>query len=149
MMKASRILIRQIKEFEEFRATAYKCPSGVWTIGYGHTAGVKRGDKVTEEEAEELLRKDLRFYEGFVEGLRVTTLQRKFDALVDFAFNVGCEALETSTLLKKVRGCAPNAEIRAEFMKWVYATVAGQKRKLKGLEVRRKWEADRFDGIID
>ena len=57
MMKVSRILIQQIKEFEGFRPNAYKCPAGVWTIGYGHTFGVKRGDKVTEEEAEELLRK--------------------------------------------------------------------------------------------
>lgn len=148
-LKASRTLINHIKDAEGFRSSAYKCPAGVWTIGYGHTYGVKRGDTITEDEAEELLRKDLKFYESFVNGLRVTSVQRKFDALVDFAYNVGCQALEESTLLKKIRNCAPNAEIRAEFMKWVYATVAGEKRKLKGLEVRRKWEADRFDGVIE
>ena len=66
---------------------------------------------------------------------------------VDFAYNLGCDALEGSTLLKKIRACAPDAEVRAEFMKWVYATVAGKKRKLEGLVKRRKWEADRFFNI--
>jgi lysozyme len=49
--------------------------------------------------------------------------------------------------LKKIRACAPDAEVRAEFMRWVYATVAGKKRKLDGLVKRRKWEADRFFNI--
>ena len=58
-MKASNTLIEAIKRFEGFRGTAYKCPAGVWTIGYGHTVGVKRGDKMTEGEAERQLRRDL------------------------------------------------------------------------------------------
>lgn len=147
-MKASKILIQKIKEFEGFRSTAYKCPAGVWTIGYGHTIGVKRGDTITEEDADKLLRQELRFYESFVEKLHVTCQQHKFDALVDFAFNVGCSALESSTLLKKIRMGKPSSEIRAEFCKWVYATVGGKKRKLKGLELRREWEADRYEGKI-
>ena len=125
-MKASNSLIEAIKRFEGFRGTAYRCPAGVWTIGYGHTAGVKRGDRMTEGEAERQLRRDL---------------------LVDFAYNLGCDALAGSTLLKKIRACAPDAEVRGEFMKWVYATVAGKKRKLEGLVKRRKWEADRFFNI--
>lgn len=55
-MKASNTLIEAIKRFEGFRGTAYKCPAGVWTIGYGHTVGVKHGDKMTEGEAERQLR---------------------------------------------------------------------------------------------
>lgn len=146
-MKASNSLIEAIKRFEGFRSTAYRCPAGVWTVGYGHTAGVKRGDKMTEGEAERQLRRDLAEYEAFVDKLGVTERQNKFDALVDFAYNLGCDALEGSTLLKKIRACAPAAEVRAEFMKWVYATVAGKKRKLEGLVKRRKWEADRFFNI--
>ncbi len=143
-MKASRILIDALKRFEGFRASAYRCPAGVWTIGYGHTSGVKRGDKISEAEADRLLRRDLIACEAYVEQLNVTCKQEKFDALVDFCFNMGCEALEHSTLLRKIRHCAPDAEVRAEFMRWVYATVAGKKRVLDGLVKRRQWEADRF-----
>lgn len=143
-MKASRILIDALKRFEGFRASAYRCPAGVWTIGYGHTSGVKRGDKISEAEADRLLRRDLIACEAYVEQLNVTCKQEKFDALVDFCFNMGREALEHSTLLRKIRHCAPDAEVRAEFMRWVYATVAGKKRVLDGLVKRRQWEADRF-----
>lgn len=143
-MKASRILIDALKRFEGFRASAYRCPAGLWTIGYGHTSGVKRGDKISEAEADRLLRRDLIACEAYVEQLNVTCKQEKFDALVDFCFNMGCEALEHSTLLRKIRHCAPDAEVRAEFMRWVYATVAGKKRVLDGLVKRRQWEADRF-----
>ena len=136
-MKASNSLIEAIKRFEGFRGTAYRCPAGVWTVGYGHTEG----------EAERQLRRDLAEYEAFVDKLGVTERQNKFDALVDFAYNLGCDALAGSTLLKKIRACAPDAEVRGEFMKWVYATVAGKKRKLEGLVKRRKWEADRFFNI--
>lgn len=139
-MKASELLIKKIKEFEGFRSEAYKCPAGVWTVGFGHTSGVKPGDKVTEEEADRMLRKDLIQYEAFVEKLNVSQKQEKFDALVDLAYNLGCAALERSTLLKKIRACRPDAEIRAEFMRWVYAG----KKKLPGLVTRRKWEADRY-----
>ena len=143
-MKASNTLIEAIKRFEGFRGTAYKCPAGVWTIGYGHTVGVKRGDKMTEGEAERQLRRDLAEYEAFVDKLGVTERQNKFDALVDFAYNLGCDALAGSTLLKKIRACAPDAEVRAEFMRWVYAAVAGKKRRLDGLVKRRKRAPDRF-----
>ena len=143
-MKASRILIEKIKEFEGFRSTAYKCPAGVLTIGYGHTAGVKQGQKITKEEADRLLVRDLIQYEAFVERLNVTCKQEKFDALVDFAFNLGCDALEGSTLLKKIRACRPDSEIRAEFMRWVYSG----KTKLPGLVTRRQWEADRYFNLV-
>ena len=56
-----------IKKFEGCKLTAYKCPAGVWTIGYGHTKGVKKGQKITKEEAEELLKQDL---QKFVDHVR-------------------------------------------------------------------------------
>lgn len=139
-MNISYRAIAKIKDFEGFSKKAYKCPAGVWTIGYGHTQGVKPGDVITASEAEHLLKKDLAQYEAFVERLNVTSQQCRFDALVDFAFNLGCAALEGSTLLKKIRECRPDTEVRAEFMRWVYAG----KKKLPGLVARRQWEADRF-----
>lgn len=142
-------MIEAIKRFEGFRGTAYKCPAGVWTVGYGHTEGVERGDKATKEEAERQLRRDLIPCEAFVERLFPSgTRQCRFDALTDFCFNLGCAALEGSTLLRKIRACAPDAEIREEFMRWTYATVAGKKRRLDGLVKRRAWEAARFLGEV-
>lgn len=139
-MRASEALIRKIKEFEGFRPQAYLCPGGRWTVGYGHVRGVSRGRRVTEREADGLLREDLKQYERCVAGLGVARTQGEFDALVDFAFNLGSESLRGSTLLRKIRSGAPEAEIRAEFRRWVY----GGGQILPGLVRRRQWEADRY-----
>lgn len=144
-MEASNVLIEKIKEFEGLRLSPYKCSAGVWTIGYGHTSGVTgRTPAITREQADKWLRSDLRAAEAYVNKLGVTSRQCKFDALVDFAFNLGQDALGDSTLLKKIRACAPDSEVRAEFMRWVYA----KGRKLDGLVKRRTWEADRFFGMV-
>ena len=58
-MKTSQRGINLIKQFEGVRLTAYKCPAGMYTIGYGHTRGVTRGMKITEEEASAYLASDL------------------------------------------------------------------------------------------
>ena len=102
-MKSSNTLIEAIKKFEGCRLKAYKCPAGVWTIGIGHTGGVEKGDTITEAQAERFLRQDLAHFEAYVDGLHVTSRQHCFDALVSFAFNVGCDALGGSTLLKKIQ----------------------------------------------
>ena len=62
-MKTSDRGIALIKSFERCRLTAYLCPSGVWTIGYGHTAGVTRGQTITQAEADSIVRVDLEEYE--------------------------------------------------------------------------------------
>ena len=147
-MESSELLIEKIKEFEGFASLAYVCPGGRWTVGYGHVRGVSRGRRVTEREADELLREDLKQYERCVRELDVARTQGEFDALVDFAYNVGCDALGRSTLLKKIRAAAPDAEVRAEFMRWVHATVAGKKVKLEGLVKRRQWDADRYFNLV-
>lgn len=144
-MEASRILIEKIKEFEGLRLSPYRCAGGVWTIGYGHTSGITgKTPAITKEQAEKWLRSDLIHYEAFVDRLNVTCKQCKFDALVDFAFNLGTEALSQSTLLKKIRACSPDKEVRAEFMKWVNA----KGKKMNGLVKRRQWEADRYFGLV-
>lgn len=137
-MRASDILIEAIKEFEGFRAEAYKCPSGVWTIGYGHTAGVKKGQRVSKARAEELLRQDLRSAEASVDKLDVAKTQGQYDALVDITFN--CGDMSKSTLVRKIREGAGKDEITKEFMRLVHS---GGK-VLSGLIKRRKWDAERF-----
>lgn len=139
-MRVSDICFEKIQEFEGLRLTAYKCPAGVWTIGYGHTKGVKMGQTITKAQAETLLRGDLLPCEEYVRGLNLELTQGQFDALVDFCFNLGTAALQRSTLLQKIRTKADEQTIRGEFAKWVNAGGV----RLPGLVKRRAWEADRY-----
>ena len=141
-MKSSELLINKIIEFEGCKLTAYKCPAGVWTIGVGHTKGVKQGQTITKAQAMTLLKGDLLPCENYVNNLGVCKTQGQFDALVDFAFNLGTAALGRSTLLKYIRQDKPEQYIRGEFAKWVNS----KGMRLKGLVIRRQWEADRYYG---
>lgn len=87
--------INLIKKFEGCRLTAYKCPAGVWTIGYGHTAGVKEGQKITQTQADTYLKEDLKVYEKHVNNLQLPLNQNQFDALVSFCYNCGSGNLKT------------------------------------------------------
>ena len=141
-MKSSELLLNKIIDFEGCKLTAYKCPAGVWTIGVGHTKGVKQGQTITEAQAMSLLKGDLLPCENYVNNLGVCKTQGQFDAIVDFAFNLGTAALGRSTLLKYIRAKKPEQYIREEFAKWVNS----KGMRLKGLVIRRQWEADRFYG---
>lgn len=90
-MKTSENGINLIKKFEGCRLKAYKCAAGVWTIGYGHAAGVKSTNVITKEQAEQYLTEDLERFEKNVERYRYRYdwNQNEFDAMVSFAFNVG------------------------------------------------------------
>lgn len=142
-MKTSETGIDLIKHYEGLQLQPYICPAGKPTVGFGHTGpDVVFGRTVTEAEAEQLLREDLRFAEKGVETYaRVPLTQGQFDALVSFAFNLGIGALRDSTLLKKVN--AKDFEgAAAEFGKWVH----GGGRVLPGLIKRRAAEAHLFRG---
>ena len=141
-MKSSELLLNKIIDFEGCKLTAYKCPAGVWTIGVGHTKGVKQGQTISEAQAISLLKGDLLPCENYVNNLGVCRTQGQFDALVDFAFNLGTAALGRSTLLKYIRQGKAEQYIRGEFAKWVKS---GGK-TLAGLVKRRAWEADRYFG---
>ena len=141
-MKSSELLINKIIEFEGCKLTAYKCPAGVWTIGVGHTKGVKQGQTITEAQAMSLLKGDLLPCENYVNNLGVCKTQGQFDSLVSFSFNLGTAALGRSTLLKYIRQGKAEQYIRGEFAKWVKS---GGK-TLAGLVKRRAWEADRYFG---
>ena len=142
-MKSSNTLLEKIKEFEGFKATAYRAiPSEKYlTIGYGHYGtDVRKDMKITKDAATELLKKDLAPIERYLSGMQGIDNQFKFDACVDFCFNLGMGNFNGSTLRKKIKAHASEKEIKAEFMRWVY----GGGKKLPGLVKRRTWEAERF-----
>lgn len=91
-MKIGQAGIDLIKKFEGCKLTAYKCPAGVWTIGYGHTGqDVKPGLTITQAKADKLLKSDLAKFEQHVMlfDSKYNWTQNEFDALVSFAYNVG------------------------------------------------------------
>ncbi len=129
-----------IKKFEGCKLSAYRCPAGIWTIGYGHTNGVYQGQTITQYEADKMLENDVVKFEMGVRNLVGNLPDNKIDALTSFAFNLGLGALRDSTLCKKVKANPNDLTIRNEFMKWVNA---GGKR-LQGLVNRRQAEADLY-----
>lgn len=128
------------KSFEGLRTTAYQDQGGVWTLGFGHTAGVRGGMTCTQEQADAWIDGDVAHSVRAVNGLVSTPItQNQFDALVDFAFNLGSGALAGSELLRKVNaGDMEGAAL--EFLRWdhVHGTV------VKGLTRRRQAEAALF-----
>lgn len=144
-MKTSQKGIGFIKSFETLQLKAYKAvPTELYfTVGYGHYGpDVNSSTELTKEEAERLLMVDLAAYERAVSMTGVTFTQNQFDALVSFTFNVGVNAFLSSTLLKKIRARASEADIRAEFYRW---NKSGGK-VLPGLVKRRQAEADMYFG---
>lgn len=140
-MNVSKTGIDLIKSFEGCSLKSYKCPAGVWTIGYGHTGeNIKSGMIISQDQAEEYLKQDLKRFEIGVNNLvKVDLTQGQFDALVSFSFNCGIGALKTSTLLKLLNQGKYDAAAD-EFDKWVYVG----RIKLNGLVRRRKAEKEMF-----
>lgn len=140
-MKTSKNGLELIKRHEGCRLTAYKCPAGVWTIGYGHTGGdVTPGMTITTRRAEELLIEDIRWAEDAVNRESLRLNQNQFDALVSFVYNVGAGNFRSSTLLKMLRVNPDSLNIRTELNKWCKAKGS----TLPGLALRRKQEAELY-----
>lgn len=126
-----------VKEFEGCELVAYRCPAGVWTIGYGSTGKhVRPGLIITPQRAEELLREDLLRFENAVADHAPGANDNQFDAMVCFAFNVGTEAFSTSTLLR-LHKAGNFAGAAAQFARWNRASG----KVLAGLTRRRAAEA--------
>ncbi len=144
-MKTSHKGLALIKRFEGFRATAYLCPAGVPTIGWGTTEGVTHDDvrnrrTVTRDEADQLLMRHLVKYEAAVQRALGDCNQHEFDAAVSLAYNIGTAGFATSTVAKAHRRGDKLAATRA-FGLWNKATVSGKKQVLPGLTARRAAEA--------
>ncbi|MFG3451150.1 lysozyme [Stutzerimonas stutzeri] len=133
-----------IKSFEGLRLSAYRCPADIPTIGYGTTAGVKMGDTITKERAEELLREDVARFESQVLRLvKVPLTQGQHDALVSFVYNLGAGNLSNSTLLRLLNA-GDYAGAAAQFDRW---NKAGGK-VLAGLVRRRAAERALFESKL-
>ena len=133
-----------IKQFEGCRLAAYQCSAGVWTIGYGHTAGVHKGMKITQAQAEEYLKHDVAKFEKYVNNPSYVPFtdklnQNQFDALVSFAFNLGqgnVKKLCTGRVMNQI----PSAMQQ-------YCKAAGK--TLSGLQRRRKAEAALYNKKVE
>lgn len=130
-----------VAKYEGCRLEAYKCPEGVWTIGYGHSGGVNPGDRLnSREEAMALLKEDLKRYAGYVnacarDGLITFPLtQNQFDALTSFCYSCGRGSLKS---LVEDRSPETIADKLLLYCK-------GGGRELPGLVRRRKEERELF-----
>ena len=143
-MKASDKAYALIRRFEGKSNKAYQDSAGVWTIGYGHTGGVVKGQTISDDEVERLLAADVAVAENAINAQNLNLTQDQFDALVDFVFNLGVGNFQKSTLLKKLKADPNDPTIYDEFLRWVYAGGV----KLLGLVRRRTDEANLyFTGI--
>lgn len=130
-----------IKLHESLRLTAYRCPAGVLTIGYGHTGNdVRDGMSITQAQADALLRQDVKDAEATVNRQNLRISQNQFDALVSLTFNIGSGNFGNSTLLRMLRVNPASANVPVEWMKWV----RGGGRVLPGLTRRRTDELNLY-----
>jgi len=145
-MQSSDECLNLVRTCEGFRASPYRCPAGIPTIGYGSTRyadgrAVKLTDPpITTAQADAIMRQTLKEYEAAVNRyVTVPINQNQFDALVDFAYNAGAQNLRNSTLLKLLNQGQYEGAAN-EFDKWVMG--AGQ--RLPGLVKRRALEKQLF-----
>ena len=129
-----------VSGWEGERLTAYPCSAGVWTIGFGHTKGVKQGDTCTEEQARAWLLEDLADAQmRLARYINVPVTQNEFIALVSLVFNVGVGNLSRSKLLRKLNS-GDREGAAEEFLDFDLANG----KRLAGLTRRRKAEHDLF-----
>ena len=139
-MSALEILIKLIKDSEGCKLKAYKCPAGIWTIGYGQTKGVKEGMVWTQQQADENIIKTA--LQAFNEAIKsspilATANMEKQAAIADFVYNLGITNYNKSTL-----------KLRVDKGNWVSASTEIKKWNksngtiLNGLVKRRQLEAD-------
>jgi len=145
-MKTSPNGLQLIRKYEGYKSTPYRCPAGLYTVGYGHVIG--NGLQLPDEwnrtlslgEINELLRTDLaRFERGVLRYCPVYLTQSQFDALVSFSFNLGLGVLQRSTLRQKILRKDGEGAAK-EILR--YDKVGG--RPLKGLTRRRQAEYNLF-----
>ena len=142
LMTTSESGLQLIKDFEGCELKAYKCPAGVYTIGYGHTKGVAKGMTITKEKAEAYLKEDIQPIEAALNKLGINMRQEQFDALVSWCFNLGLGNFGKSTMRKYIVANKADMTITDEMVKWVNA--GG--RPLTGLKKRRVAEANLWLG---
>ena len=128
-----------IKKYEGCRLTAYKCPAGVYTIGYGHTKGVKKNDKITQEKAEEYLEADIvRFMKNVDKYDKIYHFTKnEYCALLSFAFNLGS--------IDQLTGYGTRSKKTIASKMLLYVNCNGK--PLRGLINRRRDEFNLFNEV--
>lgn len=139
-MKAPQAAVDLVKASEGCRLEAYRDSGGVWTLGYGHTHGVKEGDTCTQEQADAWLVEDMQeAVDAVLRLVRVNITPGQFAALVDFVYNEGAGQFQHSTLLRRINE-RDFTLAGAEFSRWVY----DDGKILPGLVTRREREKALF-----
>ena len=144
-MKLSQNGVNFIKSHEALRLKAYQDSKGKWTIGWGHTKGVKPGDVITREQAEQFIRDDFAWVARTLNADLVAgrdkplVTQNEFDALCSLVFNIGSDAYLDSTVRRKIKQGDKMAAARA-FKMWVYS----EHKFIQGLANRRADEVRLF-----
>lgn len=139
-----------IARFEGCKLEPYVCPAGKITIGYGSTRYADgtpvqiTDDPITQEQAKLLLKITAAKFEARVRALFGDMPQNKIEALTSLAYNIGAARLDKSTLAKRIRENAPKEDIKKAWLMFTMATVKGVKKKLWGLERRRKAEISHY-----
>lgn len=130
-----------IKRFEGCKLTAYLCPADVWTIGYGHTKGVKEGDVWTQQQADEALKQDIPVYMSDVLKSCPTLADypNRLAACTSLAYNIGPGNFASSTVARYIRRGEYRAAADA-FGMWVFS----KGKRLQGLVNRRAAEREIF-----
>lgn len=148
-MKTSHLGISLIKKYESCKLKAYKCPAGVWTIGWGHTKGVKPADICTQEQADKWLEQDLIEFERIISIWFPRINQHQFDAMVSLCYNIGPGNLRKSPIYNAVKVDPSDIRIRNHFMRHVYAngTHDGKDNDGDGL-IDEPGEVKKLDGLI-
>ena len=136
-----------IKHFESCKLQAYQDQHGVWTLGWGHTAGVAEGATCTQAQADQWFEEDSKATISLVdESITTNVNQNQFDAMVSFTYNEGIGRERSSTLLKLVNS-RDFVGAAAEFPKWDIVTINGVPTKSAGLLRRRMAEQATFEGL--
>lgn len=133
--------VELIARAEGCRLIAYRCPAGVWTIGWGYTDGVKAGMRWTQQQADEALRHDLAARRIQVEAVcKEPAGEHELAAMCSLHYNIGKAAFEKSSVLRLHNAGQSQAAARA-FALWNKARVRGVLTVLPGLTARRAAEA--------
>ena len=142
--KILEIALPIIKSYEGCHLKAYKCPAGIWTIGWGQTGkNITEGLSWTQKQADAALEASVKdFIKEVVALIKVRARPEQIAALVSFAYNVGTPNLKKSTLLRLFNENKSIDEIASQFLLWSKAN----NKRLLGLLLRRASEAVVFKG---
>lgn len=132
-----------IKESEGLRLEAYSY-AGQWLIGYGHSATAKPGMKISEAQAEDLLRQDLGVCEkAIADAVSVPVSSNEFSAMASLCYNIGWQNFAASSVVRRLNN-GDHAGAADAFLMWTKGTVNGQRVSLPHLEQRRQREKELF-----